>query len=112
MAHRDVRGVAQALFKHKEVDAIHPLTSAGALAHVFGLMKDIGLIDALQSFNAEFMFAPGCSRWALKRRTQGDDANPAFSRASSRLPENPQVFSPTCRRTLRLTTAARNGRAF
>ena len=73
MAHRDVRGVAQALFKH----------------------KDIGLIDALQSFNAEFMFAPGCSRWALKRRTQGDDANPAFSRASSRLPENRTVFSPT-----------------
>jgi len=34
-------------------------------------MKDIGLIDALQSFNAEFMFAPGCSRWALKRPHAG-----------------------------------------
>ena len=71
MAHRDVHGVAQALFKHKEVGTIHPLTSAGALSHVFGLMKDIGLIDALQSFNAEFMFAPGCSRWALKRPHAG-----------------------------------------
>jgi len=49
MARSDVRGVAQALFKH----------------------KDIVLIDALQSFNAEFMFAPGCSRWALKRPHAG-----------------------------------------
>ncbi|HBK59715.1 MAG TPA: hypothetical protein DDZ84_02835, partial [Firmicutes bacterium] len=43
--------VAQALFGRHEVDAIRPLTSAGALDPVFVFMKDIGFIDVLQSFN-------------------------------------------------------------
>lgn len=51
MARRDDGRVAQALFSRKEVDAIRPLTSAGALDAVFVFMKDIGFIDALQSFN-------------------------------------------------------------
>ncbi|MEA4885009.1 MAG: transposase [Clostridia bacterium] len=51
MARRDDRRVAQALFKRQEVDAIHPLTSAGALDSVFVYMNDIGFIGRLQSFN-------------------------------------------------------------
>lgn len=51
MARRDDYRIAQALFKRQEVDAIHSLTSAGALDPVFVFMKDIGFIDMLQSFN-------------------------------------------------------------